>query len=59
MLTAMKQEVCRKHQKESWSLDDIVYHTEVTNYDNAANVKSPPGHPNEGGCYVHGLSLEG
>ena len=31
MLTAMKQEVARKHQKDAvkWALDDIVYHTEV------------------------------
>lgn len=57
MLTAMKQEVCRKHQKDAnkWALDDIIYHTEVTNYLNADSVKSPPAE----GCYIHGLYLEG
>jgi len=57
MLTAMKQEVCRKHQKDAnkWSLDDIIYHTEVSHFDKAENVKSSP---NEG-CYIYGLFLEG
>ena len=57
MLTAMKQEVCRKHQKDAnkWALDDIIYHTEVTNYERVDNVKS---HAPEG-CYIHGLFLEG
>jgi dynein heavy chain len=57
MLTAMKQEVCRKHQKDAnkWALDDITYHTEVTHYEKIDHVKSSP---NEG-CYVHGLFLEG
>ena len=57
MLTAMKQEVCRKHQKDAvkWALDDIMYHTEVTHYFNADRVKSQPAE----GCYVHGLFLEG
>jgi dynein heavy chain len=57
MLTAMKQEVCRKHQKDAnkWALDDIVYHTEVTNYEKIENVKSSPSE----GCYIHGLFLEG
>eukprot|EP00212_Chloropicon_laureae_P001123 CAMPEP_0198458526 /NCGR_PEP_ID=MMETSP1453-20131121/36057_1 /TAXON_ID=1461543 ORGANISM="Unidentified sp., Strain RCC701" /NCGR_SAMPLE_ID=MMETSP1453 /ASSEMBLY_ACC=CAM_ASM_001118 /LENGTH=70 /DNA_ID=CAMNT_0044183389 /DNA_START=1 /DNA_END=209 /DNA_ORIENTATION=- len=53
----MKQEVCRKHQKDAqkWALDDIVYHTEVTNYEKVEAVKSGPAE----GCYVHGLFLEG
>lgn len=57
MLTAMKQEVCRRHQKEApkWALDDIVYHTEVTHYTNVDSVKSSPPE----GAYVHGLFLEG
>lgn len=33
MLTAMKQEVTRKHKAEKWALDDVVYHTEVTSYE--------------------------
>jgi len=57
MLTAMKQEVCRKHQKDSqkWALDDITYHTEVTHYDKVEQVKFGPAE----GCYIHGLFLEG
>ena len=57
MLTAMKQEVCRKHQKDAvkWALDDITYHTEVTHYEKVDSVKSNPAE----GCYIHGLFLEG
>jgi dynein heavy chain len=57
MLTAMKQEVCRKHQKDAnkWALDDITYHTEVTHYEKIDHVKSSPSE----GAYVHGLFLEG
>jgi len=57
MLTAMKQEVCRRHQKDvtKWALDEIVYHTEVTHYDKVEQVKQPPPE----GCYIHGLFLEG
>jgi dynein heavy chain len=57
MLTAMKQEVCRKHQKDAnkWALDDIVYKTEVQHTMNADNIKSGPSE----GVYVHGLFLEG
>jgi dynein heavy chain len=54
MLTAMKQEVCRRRKNDpvKWALDDIMYHTEVTHYNEA---KSSP----QEGCYIHGLSLEG
>jgi dynein heavy chain len=38
-----------------WALDDIMYHTEVTNYERIESVKSPPSE----GCYIHGLFLEG
>jgi dynein heavy chain len=56
-LTAMKQEVCRKHQKEApkWALDDIAYHTEVTHYEKVDHVKQGPAE----GAYIHGLFLEG
>merc|ERR1711871_111922 len=55
LLTAMKQEVTRKHKKDAWALDDVIYHTEVSGFltDNA--VRSPP----DEGVYVHGLSLDG
>ena len=57
MLTAMKQEVCRKHQKDAnkWALDDIVYHTEVLTTERVESVKSPASE----GAFVHGLFLEG
>lgn len=54
-LTAMKQEVTRRHKSEKWALDDVVYHNEVTNYQESSNVKSGPPE----GVYIHGLFLEG
>ena len=57
MLTAMKQEVARRHQKDvvKWALDDIVYHTEVTHFEKVDHVKSAPPE----GVYINGLFLEG
>jgi dynein heavy chain len=57
MLTAMKQEVCRKHSRDAvkWALDDIAYHTEVTSHERAEHIKSSPAE----GAYVTGLFLEG
>jgi len=54
-LTAMKQEVTRKHKADKWALDDVVYHNEVTNYQESTGVKSTPSE----GVYIHGLFLEG
>ncbi|KAL7543927.1 hypothetical protein ACHAXR_013293, partial [Thalassiosira sp. AJA248-18] len=54
-LTAMKQEVTRKHKSQKWALNDVIYHTEVTNFERVEQVKSPP----EEGIYIHGLSLDG
>jgi dynein heavy chain len=57
MLTAMKQEVTRRHKNDTvkWALDDIVYHTEVTHHERVESVKQPPAE----GCYIHGLFLDG
>ena len=52
-LTAMKQEVTRKH--EGWALDDVVYHTDVTSFERPEQLKQSP----DEGIYVHGLFLEG
>uniref|UniRef100_A0A7S1U343 Ion transport domain-containing protein n=1 Tax=Phaeomonas parva TaxID=124430 RepID=A0A7S1U343_9STRA len=54
-LTAMKQEVTRRHKGENWALDDVVYRCEVTTTERFESVRAPPPE----GVYVHGLSLEG
>jgi len=55
MLTAMKQEMTRKNKANKWALDDVTYHTEVTNFVNVEQVRSPP----QNGVYIHGLFLDG
>jgi len=55
ILTAMKQEVTRRHKSESWALDDMVYHTDVTTMNDIVNVKALPAE----GLYIHGLQLDG
>ena len=54
-LTSMKQEVTRKHKSDGWALDDVIYHTEVTDFERAESVRSPP----KEGVYVSGLLLDG
>jgi len=53
--TSMKQEVTRKHKSDGWSLDDVIYHTEVTDYERIESVGKPP----KEGVYVHGLFVDG
>jgi len=53
-LTAMKQEVTRRHKAEKWALDDVVYHTEITVFERTEQVKTPME-----GIYIHGLFLDG
>lgn len=55
-LTAMKQEVNRKHAAEKWALDDVVMTSEVT-YP-AKAIEDMKESPSEG-VYVYGLYLDG
>jgi len=53
-LTANRQEVCRKHAKESWALDDVINASDVLRQEKEEVRKGP-----DEGCYFHGLYLEG
>jgi dynein heavy chain len=54
-MTAMKQEVTRKHRDKFWALDDMIYHSDVTQMALVENVKSPASE----GVYIHGLTMDG
>jgi len=54
-LTAMKQEVTRKHRSDGWALDDVIYHTEVTEYEKIESVSKGP----REGIYASGLFIDG
>ena len=54
-LTAMKQEVTRKHKQDGWALDDVIYHTEVTEYEKIESVSKGP----REGIYASGLFVDG
>ena len=53
-LTANRQEVCRKHSKEGWALDDVVNLTRVVNMEREEVRKGP-----DEGVYIYGLFLDG
>ena len=55
LLTSMKQEVCRAHKSEKWSLNDMIYVSEVTAFSSPDQIKSSP----DEGIYIDGLVLEG
>jgi len=55
-LTAMKQEVNRKHAADKWALDDVVMTSEVTHP--AKDFESLKEGPPEG-VYIYGLFLDG
>lgn len=53
-LTGMRQEVTRQHKKDTWSLDDVISHTEVLPFDQE-RIRDVP----EEGQNIHGLFMEG
>eukprot|EP00887_Chlorella_sp_A99_P001633 scaffold8.g1633.t1 len=54
-LTAVRQEVARKHAAEKWALDDVVVVSEVTKQLDGDAMRDSPAE----GVYCHGLYLEG
>lgn len=54
-LTAMQQEVARKHRSQQWALDEMRYHTEVTQFKDVSVVNAAPAE----GAYIHGLTMDG
>lgn len=61
-LTAMKQEVTRQNKAKQWSLDDVIFHTEVQreiiNSEDGKIEGKNINPPNEG-VFIHGLYMEG
>ena len=53
-LTANRQEVCRKHSKDGWALDDVIDASEVLRQEREEVRKGP-----DEGSYFYGLFLEG
>ncbi|KAG8470448.1 hypothetical protein KFE25_008869 [Diacronema lutheri] len=53
-LTANRQEVCRRHAKENWALDDMVDASEVLKSEKDDLRRGP-----EEGVYIYGLFLDG
>merc|ERR1712187_44304 len=52
-LTANRQEVCRKHNKDGWALDDVIDYSEVLRHEREEVRKAP-----EEGVYRDGLFLD-
>ena len=52
-LTANRQEVCRKHSKDGWALDDVIDASEVLRQERDEVKKGP-----EEGIYIYGLYLD-
>jgi len=53
-LTSMRQEVTRQHKNDQWALDDVVFHSEVKEFDQD-RVRDAPSE----GVLIHGLFLDG
>lgn len=54
-LTAIQQEITRAHKQESWALDSMVLHSELTDISSVEGVKSAP----KEGAYIYGLFMDG
>ena len=52
-LTANRQEVCRKHSKDNWALDDVINYSEVLKQERDEVKKGP-----DEGVYIYGLFLD-
>ena len=52
-LTANRQEVCRRHSKDSWALDDVIDSSEVLRLERDEVKKGP-----DEGIYIYGLYLD-
>ena len=52
-LTANRQEVCRKHSRDGWALDDVINYSEVLKQEREEVKKGP-----EEGVYIYGLFLD-
>eukprot|EP00485_Elphidium_margaritaceum_P015545 CAMPEP_0202728930 /NCGR_PEP_ID=MMETSP1385-20130828/185872_1 /ASSEMBLY_ACC=CAM_ASM_000861 /TAXON_ID=933848 /ORGANISM="Elphidium margaritaceum" /LENGTH=4770 /DNA_ID=CAMNT_0049395183 /DNA_START=131 /DNA_END=14440 /DNA_ORIENTATION=- len=55
-LTAMKQEVTRRHKHDRWALDDVILKTTILDEYDFKKIRGPT---DDGGVYVHGLFLDG
>merc|ERR1712072_48060 len=53
-LTANRQEVCRKHSRDNWALDDVINSSEVLKQERDEVRKGP-----EEGVYIYGLFVDG
>jgi dynein heavy chain len=54
-LTAMRQEVTRRHKADKWALDEMVFHNEVLEQTSWDKKKPPP----KEGVLIRGLYLDG
>jgi len=52
-LTANRQEVCRKHARDNWALDDVINYSEVLKQEREEVKKGP-----DEGIYIYGLFLD-
>ena len=52
-LTANRQEVCRKHSRDGWALDDVIDASEVLRQERDEVKKGP-----DEGIYIYGLYLD-